>query len=93
MTLLLAARVAAAVAATNAPPNLIIILTDDQGYHDVGFNGCQDIPTPNLDSIASHGVRFSSGYVSYSVCSPNPRRKTVECRYRKIKGPRQINLR
>ncbi len=37
------------------PPNLIIILTDDQGYHDVGFNGCKDIPTPNLDSIASNG--------------------------------------
>lgn len=52
-------------------PNLIIILTDDQGYHDVGFNGCKDIPTPNLDSIARNGVRFSNGYVSYSVCSPS----------------------
>ena len=52
-------------------PNLIIILTDDQGYHDVGFNGCKDIPTPNLDSIAANGVRFSNGYVSYSVCSPS----------------------
>jgi arylsulfatase A-like enzyme len=37
----------------------------------VGFNGCQDIPTPNLDSIASNGVHFTSGYVSYSVCSPS----------------------
>lgn len=54
-----------------ASPNLIIILTDDQGYHDVGFNGCKDIPTPNLDSIASSGVKFTSGYVSYSVCSPS----------------------
>ncbi len=54
-----------------APPNLIVILTDDQGYHDVGFNGCKDIPTPNLDSIASNGVRFSNGYVSYPVCSPS----------------------
>ena len=53
------------------PPNLIVILTDDQGYHDVGFNGCRDIPTPNLDSIARNGVRFSNGYVSYSVCSPS----------------------
>jgi len=56
---------------TNRPPNLIVILTDDQGYHDVGFNGCKDIPTPNLDSIARNGVRFTSGYVSYSVCSPS----------------------
>ena len=70
MALVLATGVAAA-AATNPPPNLIIILTDDQGYHDVGFNGCKDIPTPNLDSIASNGVKFTSGYVSYSVCSPS----------------------
>ncbi|MCU0787434.1 MAG: sulfatase-like hydrolase/transferase [Verrucomicrobia bacterium] len=54
-----------------APPNIIVILTDDQGYHDVGFNGCRDIPTPNLDSIAANGVRFPNGYVSYSVCSPS----------------------
>jgi len=54
-----------------SPPNLIVILTDDQGYHDVGFNGCKDIPTPNLDSIASNGVRFTSGYVSSSLSSPS----------------------
>jgi arylsulfatase A-like enzyme len=56
---------------TPARPNLIIILTDDQGYGDVGFNGCKDIPTPHLDSIASNGVRFANGYVSYPVCSPS----------------------
>jgi arylsulfatase A-like enzyme len=56
--------------ATNAP-NLIVIMTDDQGYADVGFNGCKDIPTPNLDSIARNGVRFTSGYVTYPVCSPS----------------------
>jgi len=54
-----------------AAPNLIVIVTDDQGYHDVGFNGCQDIPTPNLDALAARGVRFSSGYVTYAVCSPS----------------------
>ncbi len=70
LTLLFAVGTAA-FGATTPPPNLIIILTDDQGYHDVGFNGCKDIPTPNLDSIASSGVRFTSGYVSYSVCSPS----------------------
>ena len=37
-------------------PNLIVILTDDQGYADVGFNGCKDIPTPHIDSIAENGV-------------------------------------
>ena len=68
--LVLAAAFTAA-ASTNPPPNLIVILTDDQGYADVGFNGCKDIPTPNLDSIARNGVRFTSGYVSFSVCSPS----------------------
>lgn len=52
----------------NASPNLIIILTDDLGYVDVGFNGCKDIPTPNIDRIAQNGVRFTNGYVSYCVC-------------------------
>ena len=53
------------------PPNLIIILTDDQGYGDVGFNGCTDIPTPNIDRIAENGVVFTNGYVSYGVCGPS----------------------
>ena len=52
-------------------PNLIVIMTDDQGYADVGFNGCEDIPTPHIDSIAEQGVRFSNGYVTYPVCGPS----------------------
>lgn len=75
LTLVLAGALFAAAgvacAGTNRPPNLIVIMTDDQGYADVGFNGCQDIPTPHLDSIARNGVRFTSGYVVYPVCSPS----------------------
>lgn len=52
-------------------PNLIIILTDDQGYADVGFNGSTEIFTPNIDKIAKEGVRFTQGYVSYPVCGPS----------------------
>ncbi len=52
-------------------PNVIIIVADDLGYNDVGFNGCQDIPTPNIDRIASAGVVFSSGHVTFGVCSPS----------------------
>ena len=52
-------------------PNLVIILTDDQGYADVGFNGCEDIPTPNIDRIAHEGVRFTNGYVTHPFCSPS----------------------
>jgi arylsulfatase A-like enzyme len=52
-------------------PNVIIILTDDQGYADVGFNGSTEIPTPGIDRIATNGVVFTSGYVSYAVCGPS----------------------
>jgi len=52
-------------------PNVIIILTDDQGYGDVGFNGCTDIPTPNIDRIADNGVKFTNAYVTYAVCGPS----------------------
>lgn len=58
-------------AATPARPNLIVILADDLGFGDVGFNGCTDIPTPNIDAIARRGVQFTSGYVTFSVCSPS----------------------
>ena len=52
-------------------PNIIIIISDDQGYADVGFHGSKEIFTPNIDRIASNGVVFSQGYVSYAVCSPS----------------------
>ena len=52
-------------------PNIIVILADDLGYQDVGFNGCADIPTPNIDRIAREGVRFTNGYVTYAVCGPS----------------------
>ena len=61
----------AAVAGFADKPNLVVILCDDMGYADVGFNGCKDIPTPNIDSIAANGVKCTSGYVAYSVCSPS----------------------
>jgi arylsulfatase A-like enzyme len=52
-------------------PNMIVIMCDDLGYADVGFNGCKDIPTPHIDSIARNGVRCTNGYVAYSVCGPS----------------------
>ena len=55
----------------NISPNLILILADDLGYADVGFNGCLDIPTPNIDKIAERGVVFTNGYVSFCVCGPS----------------------
>ena len=52
-------------------PNIILIISDDQGYADVGFHGSKEVFTPNIDRIASNGVIFSDGYVSYAVCSPS----------------------
>ena len=53
------------------PPNVVLILTDDQGYGDVGVYGATDIETPNLDRMAADGIRFTSFSVSTSVCSPS----------------------
>ena len=58
------------ILAAPARPNIVVIVADDLGYADVGFNGCTDIPTPNIDSLARNGVRFSNGYVTHPYCSP-----------------------
>jgi arylsulfatase A-like enzyme len=52
------------------PPNVLVIVADDLGYADLGVQGCKDVPTPEIDSIANSGVRCTSGYVSCPVCSP-----------------------
>jgi arylsulfatase A-like enzyme len=51
-------------------PNIVIILADDLGYGDLGFQGGKDIPTPNLDALAGQGVRCTNGYVTGPYCSP-----------------------
>lgn len=53
----------------NDQPNIIIILSDDQGWGDLGFNGNQAVSTPMLDKMAKNGVSFQHFYVS-PVCSP-----------------------
>ena len=60
----------AADPAPTAKPNVIVFLCDDVGYAEFGFQGSTDIPTPNIDSIAKNGVRFTNGYVSGPYCSP-----------------------
>lgn len=53
----------------DAPPNIIVIFTDDQGYRDLGCYGAPDIKTPHIDKMASEGVRFTNFYVGQAVCS------------------------
>jgi len=57
--------------AAHDKPNFIIILTDDQGYNDVGSFGSPDIKTPNFDRMAREGTRFTSAYVGAPVCGPS----------------------
>jgi len=51
-------------------PNILVIVADDLGYGELSIQGNPQIPTPNIDSLAKSGVRFTSGYVSGPYCSP-----------------------
>src|ERR1035437_6999760 len=57
-------------AAEKTKPNVIIILTDDQGSVDAGCYGAKDLVTPAVDALAAHGVRFTQFYSAAPVCSP-----------------------
>ncbi len=57
--------------AQTASPNIVVILADDLGYGSVGFNGCPDIPTPNIDSVAANGALCTNGYSTHPFCSPS----------------------
>lgn len=60
---------AAAAPAEPRKPNIVHIVADDLGWKDVGFNGCTDIKTPNLDALAAGGAKFSQFYVQ-CMCTP-----------------------
>jgi arylsulfatase A-like enzyme len=51
-------------------PNILFIMADDLGYADIGCYGRTDISTPNIDSLASTGLKFVNAYASSCVCSP-----------------------
>lgn len=61
---------AAGAFAQTRRPNIVLILADDLGWGDIGANGCPDIRTPNIDSIAKSGVRFTNSYANAPECSP-----------------------
>lgn len=52
-------------------PNIILILADDLGYADVGYHGGKEIPTKNIDYLASTGTYFTAGYAMAPVCAPS----------------------
>ena len=57
--------------AQTSKPNILVVLCDDLGYADVGFNGSKDIITPELDKLANNGTVFSSAYVVHPFCGPS----------------------
>jgi arylsulfatase A-like enzyme len=55
-----------------ARPKLIVILSDDQGYADLGVQGVlKEVKTPHIDALAADGVRFTRGYVTAPQCVPS----------------------
>lgn len=74
LTTLSATFVASRIAAEEksaAPPNVVMILSDDQRWTDYGFMGHEAIQTPNLDKLAARSLTFTRGYVPYSLCRPS----------------------
>lgn len=55
---------------STARPNVILIMSDDMGYADLGSYGATDIKTPNLDRLAREGVRLTDAYANGVLCSP-----------------------
>ena len=56
--------------ASGQPPNIVFILSDDQGWNDVGFNGGEFYETPNLDRMAREGLVLTSAYSGGPNCAP-----------------------
>ena len=61
----------AATAREARPPNVVLILADDLGWGDVGFNGRKEWATPNLDRLAASGTKFNRWYTAAVVCAPS----------------------
>ncbi|MEM8736020.1 MAG: sulfatase-like hydrolase/transferase, partial [Planctomycetota bacterium] len=60
-----------AIADTAQPPNIVLIISDDQAWNDYGFMGHEAIQTPNLDALAADSVLFRRGYVPTALCRPS----------------------
>jgi len=84
-TLLFDTKYAQCQSDEDSRPNFLLILTDDQGYHDVSYYGTQDIRTPHIDSIIESGIRLDNFYANSPVCSPT-RAATMTGQYQDYVG-------
>lgn len=69
--ILLIAIVFTTIATAQDQPNILIIHTDDLGYHDLSITGSELYDTPNIDGLAKESVQFTNGYSSYPRCTPS----------------------
>src|SRR4249920_3288413 len=70
-TLALVVTLAAPTRAAERPPNVVFIIADDLGYGDLGCYGQKKIRTPNIDRLASEGMRLTAHYSGHNVCAPS----------------------
>ena len=63
--------VAEIAAAADPPPNVVLIISDDQAWTDFGFMGHKQIRTPHIDKLAAESLTFTRGYVCDSLCRPS----------------------
>lgn len=56
--------------AADTPPNIVLVMADDQGWGDMAYNGHPAVKTPNFDALAAEGVRFDNFHAAAPVCSP-----------------------
>ncbi len=71
-------------AASGAPPNIIFIFVDDQGYYDLGCYGATEVKTPRIDTMANEGTRFTDYYAAAPICSPSRAGLLTGCYPRRI---------
>ena len=70
----------------DAPPNIIVILTDDQGYADLGSYNAIGFETPNIDRLAKEGLLFTDFQVSQAVCSASRAALLTGCYAERVVG-------
>jgi arylsulfatase A-like enzyme/dienelactone hydrolase len=64
--------------------NVIVVLVDDQGYYDLGCYGATEVKTPNIDTLAKEGIRFTDYYAAAPICSPSRAGLLTGCYPRRI---------
>lgn len=68
----------------DAPPNIVFIFVDDQGYYDLGCYGATEVKTPRIDAMAEQGTRFTDYYAAAPICSPSRAGLLTGCYPRRV---------